>query len=194
MSDGFVLMAGRSANPSGKSASPDGATRGRSASRVNDGGETSEGQLDRSGGSRSVQRTCAILRMIGSSGDDGVTLMDVAAAADLPKSSAHRYLQVLEAEHFIERDLRSSRYRLGSGFNSLQAGQVERLVQRTRPHFVRIRDRSTKRWTWKCSSATRSFIWRSSRAHGPCDSPPERGDRGDPCHRIRGRLWDNGSI
>jgi IclR family acetate operon transcriptional repressor len=91
-------------------------------------------------GSRSVARTCAILRLIGRGGDEGVTLIDVAAATELPKSSAHRYLQVLEGEGFIERDLRSSRYRLGIGFMSLQSGHIDRLIQRTRPFLTRIRD------------------------------------------------------
>src|ERR1700733_482485 len=99
------------------------------------------GATDKLSGSRSVARTCAILRLIGRGGDEGVTLVDVAAATELPKSSAHRYLQVLEGEGFIERDLRSSRYRLGVGFMSLQSGHIDRLIQRTRPFLISIRDR-----------------------------------------------------
>ena len=95
---------------------------------------------DKSSGSRSVARTCAILRLIARGGDEGVALIDVAGAADLPKSSAHRYLHVLEGEGFVERDLNSGRYRLGLGFISLQAGHIERLIQRTRPFLTRIRD------------------------------------------------------
>jgi IclR family acetate operon transcriptional repressor len=95
---------------------------------------------DRSGGSRSVARTCAILRLIGHGSDEGVSLIDVASATRLPKSSAHRYLQVLENEGFVERDMRSSRFRLGLGFISLQAGHIDRLIQRTRPYLAKIRD------------------------------------------------------
>jgi IclR family acetate operon transcriptional repressor len=95
---------------------------------------------DGSGGGRSVARTCAILRLIGQGGDAGVSLIDVAQATDLPKSSAHRYLQVLETEGFVERDIRSSRYRLGLGLISLQTGHIDRLIQRTRPFLTRIRD------------------------------------------------------
>jgi len=98
------------------------------------------GSTDKSSGSRSVARTCAILRLIGRGGDEGVTLVDVAVATELPKSSAHRYLQVLEAEGFVERDMRSSRYRLGIGFMVLQSGHIDRLIQRTRPFLTRIRD------------------------------------------------------
>ncbi len=96
---------------------------------------------DKLSGSRSVARTCAILRLIARGGDEGVTLIDVAAATKLPKSSAHRYLQVLEGEGFIERDLRDSHYRIGIGLISLQSGYVDRLIQRTRPFLTRIRDK-----------------------------------------------------
>ncbi|WP_176168122.1 IclR family transcriptional regulator [Novosphingobium mathurense] len=124
---------------------PVGATRGAKSAAKPNGKAVSapaeaEAGNDRSGGSRSVQRTCAILRLIGGAGEEGVTLVDVAAISELPKSSAHRYLQVLEAEHFIERDLNSSRYRLGLGFMSLQAGHTDRLIQRTRPYLARILD------------------------------------------------------
>jgi IclR family transcriptional regulator, acetate operon repressor len=95
---------------------------------------------DKSSGSRSVARTCAILRLIARGGDEGVALIDVAGAADLPKSSAHRYLHVLEGEGFVERDLHNGRYRLGLGFICLQAGHIERLIQRTRPFLTKIRD------------------------------------------------------
>jgi IclR family acetate operon transcriptional repressor len=95
---------------------------------------------ERSAGSRSVQRTCMILRQIAGSGEEGATLADVAVAAELPKTSAHRYLTELEAEHFVERDLNSTRYRLGFGLLSLQSGRIERLIQRTRPFLAKIRD------------------------------------------------------
>ncbi|RAK60763.1 IclR family transcriptional regulator [Phenylobacterium hankyongense] len=99
-----------------------------------------ESDPERSGG-RSVARTCAILRLVGQGEDEGVSLLDVAAATELPKSSAHRYLQVLEAEGFVERDARSSRYRLGIGLMALQTGFVDRLIQRTRPFLAKVRDR-----------------------------------------------------
>jgi IclR family transcriptional regulator, acetate operon repressor len=98
------------------------------------------GRVDKLSGSRSVARTCAILRLIARGGDEGVALIDVAQATDLPKSSAHRYLHVLEGEGFVARDLHNGHYRLGLGFISLQAGHVERLIQRTRPFLTRIRD------------------------------------------------------
>ncbi|MDB5460816.1 MAG: Transcriptional regulator, IclR family [Caulobacteraceae bacterium] len=107
---------------------------------VQTGAVRSESDVERSGG-RSVARTCAILRLIGQGDDEGVSLLDVGAATDLPKSSAHRYLQVLEAEGFVERDPRSSRYRLGIGLMALQTGFIDRLIQRTRPFLAKVRDR-----------------------------------------------------
>ena len=95
---------------------------------------------DKAGGIRAVARTCAIIRLISDGGEDGVSLIDLAKAVDLPKSSTHRYAQVLESEGFIERDVKTSKYRLGIGFMSLQASHVERLVQRTRPILAKIRD------------------------------------------------------
>ena len=125
--------------------SPGAARKGRPAARPNayEGSRETAAPIVKSeaaSGSRSVARTCAILRLIGQSGDEGVTLGDVAGITDLPKSSAHRYLNVLETEGFVERDLRSARYRLGLGFISLQAGHIEHLIQRTRPHLASIRD------------------------------------------------------
>ena len=126
-----------------RKAQPEGAVKGRRQA-LRPGSKVAPlvvvGTTDKLSGSRSVARTCAILRLIGRSGDEGVTLVDVAGATELPKSSAHRYLQVLEGEGFIERDLRSSRYRLGVGFMSLQSGHIDRLIQRTRPFLTRIRD------------------------------------------------------
>ena len=95
---------------------------------------------DKAGGIRAVVRTCAIIRLVSEGGEDGVSLIDLAKAVGLPKSSTHRYVQVLEGEGFVERDGQTSKYRLGIGFMSLQASHVERLVQRTRPILAKIRD------------------------------------------------------
>lgn len=92
------------------------------------------------GGIRAVMRACAIIRLVSEGGEEGVSLIDLARVVELPKSSTHRYVQVLEGEGFVERDARTSKYRLGIGFMSLQASHVERLVQRTRPILAKIRD------------------------------------------------------
>lgn len=91
-------------------------------------------------GARSIIRACTLLKLVGQSREDGATLNELAAAAKVPKSSAHRYLQVLEEEDLIERTS-GGRFRLGVSFISLQTGDVERLVERARPHLAAIRDR-----------------------------------------------------
>lgn len=89
-------------------------------------------------GTRSIRRTCGILRLIGAS-EGGVSLSDVAEASELPKSSAHRYLLVLEREGFVERDHLSGRYRLGMAFVALHTRHADWLVQRARPLLERVR-------------------------------------------------------
>ena len=96
--------------------------------------------IGKPGGIRAVIRACAIIRLVSEGEEDGVSLIDLSRVVELPKSSTHRYVQVLESEGFIERDARTAKYRLGIGFMSLQASHVERLVQRTRPILAKIRD------------------------------------------------------
>lgn len=88
-------------------------------------------------GTRSIIRTCEMLRVVGGSAD-GLTVTEVGLALGLPKSSAHRYLAVLEMQRFVERD-RQNKYRLGLGMLSLHARQTEMLVQRARPLMEAIR-------------------------------------------------------
>jgi IclR family transcriptional regulator, acetate operon repressor len=129
-------------SPSNKNAAPKGAVRGavRNVPPPLDAGDDDAATTEKAGGIRAVVRTCAIIRLVSEGGEDGVSLIDLAKAVGLPKSSTHRYVQVLEGEGFVERDAQTSKYRLGIGFMSLQASHVERLVQRTRPILAKIRD------------------------------------------------------
>lgn len=95
---------------------------------------------DEIAGTRSVRRTCTILRFVGQAGETGVTLQEVAIASQLPKSSAHRYLLVLENEGFVERDAATQCYRWGPAFISLQARQSDWLIERARPLLEKVRD------------------------------------------------------
>jgi IclR family acetate operon transcriptional repressor len=92
-------------------------------------------------GTRSIRRTCAILRLVGQSADTGVSLQEVAEASELPKSSAHRYLLVLEREGFVERDRVTQRYNLGLAFVALHTRQADWLIERARPLIEKVRDR-----------------------------------------------------
>lgn len=128
---------GRKGSPGGKERPS--ATDAMSAKRT--GTKAAAHSPGKAAGSRSIVRTCAILRLVAKGGDAGASLVDVTAATDLPKSSVHRYLRVLEEEGFVERDIRSSNYRLGVGIMTLQATHIERLIQRSRAILARIRDR-----------------------------------------------------
>jgi IclR family acetate operon transcriptional repressor len=95
---------------------------------------------DELAGTRSIRRTCSILRLLGQSGNAGVGLHEVAQTSELPKSSAHRYLLVLEKEGFVERDRVSQRYRLALAFAALYTRQADWLVERARPLLAKVRD------------------------------------------------------
>lgn len=89
---------------------------------------------------RSIERVCQVLRLLGEA-PESVTLQTIVRVTGLPKSSAFRYLAVLEAEGFVERDRETGDYRLGVGFIPLQARQVDRLIQRTHPILEQLRDK-----------------------------------------------------
>lgn len=88
---------------------------------------------------RAVDRVCAILDLLQQSIDQ-VSLLDVADATELPKSSAFRYLWTLENHRYVERDPDTGLYRLGLGFLGMQSRQLEVLRERTRPWLEKLRD------------------------------------------------------
>jgi len=59
----------------------------------------------------------------------------------MPKSSVHRYLEVLVQEKFLERDVRAGTYRLGASFVTLASNEAQLVVLRARPYLERLRDR-----------------------------------------------------
>jgi IclR family acetate operon transcriptional repressor len=88
---------------------------------------------------RSIERVCSVLNLLQES-IDGVTLKEVADAADLPKSSAFRYLWTLEKNRYVERDTESGLFRIGLGFLGMQSRHLEVLRERVRPSLERLRD------------------------------------------------------
>lgn len=93
------------------------------------------------GGTRAIRRTCLVLREVGAAANRGASLPDLVAATGMPKSSVHRYLDVLVQEGFIERDTQSQTYRLGARIVSLASNETPLLVLRARPYLERLRDR-----------------------------------------------------
>lgn len=88
---------------------------------------------------RAVERVCSILNLLQES-VGGVSLIDVAAATELPKSSAFRYLRTLESYRYVERDPELGCFRLGLGFVGMQSRQLELLRQRAQPWLEKLRD------------------------------------------------------
>lgn len=89
---------------------------------------------------RAVERVCDILDLLQTE-PDGVSLVDVTAATDLPKSSAYRYLLALEARRYAERDAETGLFRLGLAFRPQRTRQMELFLERAQPVLEQLRDR-----------------------------------------------------
>src|ERR1700676_3266345 len=87
----------------------------------------------------SLRRALMIVRILSQAGADGLRLKDVAAAAGCGPSTAHRALQDLIAEGFVEQ-VTGNRYRLALDFFILAAGagQREGLRDLARPCLLRL--------------------------------------------------------
>src|SRR6266850_8053998 len=81
-------------------------------------------------GTRAIRRTCLILREVGAAVNTGASLFQLVAATGMPKSSVHRYVEVLTQEGFLERDMQSGTYRLGARIVSLASHETPLLVMR----------------------------------------------------------------
>jgi IclR family acetate operon transcriptional repressor len=92
-------------------------------------------------GTRAIRRTCLIVREVAAAGNLGASLPALVTATAMPKSSVHRYLEVLVQQGFVERDLQSGTYRLGAQLVSLGSNESQMLAQRARPFLERLRDR-----------------------------------------------------
>jgi IclR family acetate operon transcriptional repressor len=89
---------------------------------------------------RSVERVLDILDLLQQS-PEGVTLAEIAVATSLPRSSAFRYLTVLERRGYLERDLVRGVFRLGLGLHPLHSHPIEAIAARARHALEELRDR-----------------------------------------------------
>jgi IclR family transcriptional regulator, acetate operon repressor len=103
--------------------------------------QTSSDPAQSIAGTRAIRRTCMVLREIAGASNSGASLQQLVAATSMPKSSVHRYLEVLVQEQFLERDARAGTYRLGASFITLASNEGQLLVLRARPYLERLRDR-----------------------------------------------------
>lgn len=89
---------------------------------------------------RAVLRVLDLLDLLGES-PDGASLATLAARAQLPKTSAFRYLATLESRGYAERDPRTGHYRLGVGAMSFSVPTVDLLVRQAHRYLEELRDR-----------------------------------------------------
>lgn len=64
-------------------------------------------------GAQAIARAARLLRLVTAGGKTGVALQDLASAADLSRSTAHRLLTALRAEGLVDRDAHSARWMPG---------------------------------------------------------------------------------
>lgn len=88
----------------------------------------------------SLQRGLKLMRILAQEGGAEQRLTDLAAAAELTQGTAHRLVQTLVAEGFVEQDAKSRRYRLGLDFFALaaRAGNPGNLRDLCRPVLLRL--------------------------------------------------------
>lgn len=88
---------------------------------------------------RAVERVCDILDLLHEQ-EQGVALAEVARNAELPKSSAYRYLLALEGRRYVQRDAESGLFRLGLAFRPQRSLQMELFIERAQAQLERLRD------------------------------------------------------
>jgi len=88
---------------------------------------------------RAVDRVCDVLDILANS-QEPVTLTAVAEKTSLPKSSAFRYLAVLEARGYVSRDEPNGLFELGPAFRLQNTRAVESLSHIGRPIIEGLRD------------------------------------------------------
>lgn len=89
---------------------------------------------------RAVDRVCDVLDILADS-QEPVTLTTLAEVNNLPKSSAFRYLAVLEVRGYVSRDERTGLYELGPAFRLQHTRAMEDLTRVGLPLIQSLRDR-----------------------------------------------------
>lgn len=93
--------------------------------------------------SKTAERTLNLLELVART-DEAHGLVELAAQAELDKSTASRLLAFLESRSFVARDTRTRQYRVGPAFMALAAvaNRNASLTEVARPHLDRLRDES----------------------------------------------------
>ncbi len=69
--------------------------------------------VDLPGGTQSIQRAVAVLRILATARESGLGLTEISMQAELAYSTTHRILSILIAEGFVNQRQRSRRYVIG---------------------------------------------------------------------------------
>ena len=72
------------------------------------------------GGTQSIQRAVAVLRILATARETGLGLTEISVQAALPHPTAHRILRILIAEGIVEQKRGTRRSLLGSRYLSLR--------------------------------------------------------------------------
>lgn len=86
---------------------------------------------------RSVERVVDVLELLATA-QEPISLDHVAEAADLPRSSAFRYLSTLESRGYAVREATGSGYVLGPSFPRLTDRGLEELTVSAQPHMEQL--------------------------------------------------------
>ena len=100
---------------------------------------------------QALDRAFAVLDLLGES-ETPLGLAQVAASLQLHKSTAHRFLMVLERHRMVERTT-NGKFRLGLRLFDFGNRAIEQydLRDRAQPHLRRLVSRPRRRRTWRCS-------------------------------------------
>jgi DNA-binding IclR family transcriptional regulator len=77
------------------------------------------------GSIQSIERAAAVLRLLGST-DRPLGIIEIAAALDLPRPTAHGIVRTLREVGFVDQDQGTSRYALGPALRELGSGGWDR--------------------------------------------------------------------
>lgn len=93
--------------------------------------------VDRPGGTQSIQRALAVLRILATAREAGLRLSEISKQAELTRPTTHRILSVLIAEDTVERRTGSQRYLIGEQIPLLALSRRTRdpLLDIVSPHL-----------------------------------------------------------
>lgn len=103
---------------------------------------SSETEAESDGGVRAVERALSVLQAFADN-PSRLSVTEIAAAAGLNKSTAHRLLKTLERADFVAQDPATKLYRLGLGLSALGFLALDTLevVEVARPHIAALHRR-----------------------------------------------------